>query len=227
MHDHQSEAKFHLTSTYLPCIIDAYIDKGDVAVLELKITAKASKTSYLVYKCHQCGRTVRYEYVLEEQAVSQVPANAKAEKKERFRQKARTAATKKLERRDEKLFTAINRTHDYRQIYKQVQCPHCSQLQCWSMIPLPFWETNLFVLWLLLAVFFVCFAVFSLPNVVQAVTVFFIGLILLTLAPLVQYLRRCFAQKKVERMDFSPPVYYNQQNMPELLARIQPDGSVM
>lgn len=184
------------------------------------VTATVSRKSFMKYQCCKCGKAVLHEYVLSQQASDSYHVFQSKETKNNVKTGASAQAAQLLDRQDAALFNAINFEHNYELVSQPVKCPHCGQRQPWSNVPVDWRKTDLsiWIIGLVLSLFASVFMLYFIP-VVGAV--FAVATVLLVLWPVFHSVKRKKALHLIQTSTFLPPVYYNKQNIQQLLNSLQ------
>ena len=189
-----------------------------------RVTITASRKSFIQYTCCKCGKTSLYEYVLKQAAAGGYHALQSDQSKGRVEDKISANASSHLDKQDAALFNAINTAHDYQMVQQAVKCPQCGELQPWSKIPCKWVKSAAFWYWVTGLFFLGLFAALTLTssNPHPSFDILLaISAAVLVLPPLIRGIRRKKALDRVRSAVFVPPVYYNRQNIGQLLNQNQ------
>lgn len=187
------------------------------------VTATVTRKSYIQYQCYKCGKNVLHEYELKQQASGSYHVFQSDATKNRVENEAGTKASHVLDQQDAALFTTINYEHNYEQVSQKIKCPHCGEVQPWSKIPCAWRKVKLFGLWIVGLIFLSIEALAMLSFAPMVGITFVIPLVLFALLPLFRNIKRKKALLKIQNTSFMPPIYYNKQNINELISQLRPD----
>ena len=190
------------------------------------VTATVSRKSFIQYRCQKCGKNVLYEYVLKQQSSGSYHVLQSAQAKKQVETEAGSKAVQIIDKQDEELFSAINIEHEYGKIGKKIKCPHCGEVQSWSKIPCEWKKSKLFRLWVLILIFMSIMTLLMISFTIDipiATLIMCIPVVLVALIPLFRNIRRKKALSMIQNSNFVPPVYYNQQNINELIGQERSD----
>jgi len=181
------------------------------------VTVTVSRKSYIQYQCCKCGESVLHEYTLSQQASGTYHAFQSAATKEHVENNAEAKAAQILNQQDAAMFHAINIDHNYELVSQEVKCPYCGQRQPWSKFPLPWRKVKWFGLWIVVLILMsiVTVAMLSVNSITGISSV--IPPVLVALLPLFHSIKRKKALQRIQTSTFLPPVYYNKQNIQEIL----------
>lgn len=185
------------------------------------VTATVSRKSYIKYQCCKCGKSALHEYALSQQASGTYHVFQSDATKKNVENNAGAKATQVLDQQDAALFNAINLEHNYDSVSQEIKCPYCGLRQPWSKIPRPWRKTKLFGLWIVGLVLFVIDTVAMLSFAPAVGVLFAIPTALVALLPFFHSIKRKKALQRIQTSTFSPPVYYNKQNIQEILSPLK------
>lgn len=191
-----------------------------------EITATVSRKSYIQYQCYKCGNKDLYEYILSQEGSGNYHVFQSTLAKQNVENNAKLKAMQLLDQQDAALFYTINLEHNYELITKKIQCPCCGEKQPWSKIPVSWKKSKLFMFWLIgLFLLFMFTCAFAYAIELKIAAVFAVLTALMAVPPLIHYIRRKNTLRDIQNLTFVPPVYYNKQNIQELIEQLNPNFS--
>lgn len=189
------------------------------------VTANASRRYFIGFHCCSCGREAVMDYFIEEHAQARYHRLSSPRTRAYRSAQAKETAYNGLDALDETLYTEINEKHHYAFIQDKVDCPYCGTTQVWSNYPAPWNRTATFP-WILGMLLPAALAVLLfLGKIVPGAAGVVLGVLCLAAVCAVAALplwvkhRRSTAQKAIDSAQFEPPVYYDERNIDQMVAR--------
>ncbi len=190
------------------------------------LTVTASQKRYIKFRCPSCGGDYLAPYLLKAEAQGGYHALNSQSKKDDVKSHTQSTAARNLTEKDDRLFREINKEHVYNSVCDKVICPGCGAQQPWSGFQKP-WTRSGYVIWGLLAAALSFLTIYAFSGAVpgknnlgQLAVFFLLALVAVVSVLAVHLLRIKLKEKKCAEAGFVPPVYYNRENIGELIEQV-------